>query len=58
MLTNYYTLTLKIIVFDCFRVWAITQHQWIPTILIVTFAMFDPLVNIVCAESLFLMPLH
>lgn len=35
------------IAFDCLRVWGITQHQWIPTILVFALSMFDPAVNIV-----------
>ncbi|KAK7684425.1 hypothetical protein QCA50_012372 [Cerrena zonata] len=33
-------------VFDCLRIWGITQHRWFPALLVFTLSMFDPAINI------------
>ncbi|KAK7676582.1 hypothetical protein QCA50_020458 [Cerrena zonata] len=32
--------------FDCLRIWGITQHQWLPTLIVFTLSIFDSAANI------------
>lgn len=36
-----------ILAFNCLRVWGITQHQWLPTLFVFVFSIFDPVINTV-----------
>lgn len=42
-----YISVIIILAFNCLRVWGITQHQWLPTLFVFVFSIFDPVINTV-----------
>ena len=46
-ISNLWSMLTSSLAFDCIRIWGITQHQWVPTMIVFCLGMFDPVINIV-----------